>query len=127
MTPTPAKASDLAARWRPLTDQEAANAAVFLDDAWALLVGRRPMLPTWVAAGLVDPANVTRVLCSIVLRVLKNPDGFVSESIDDWSGSRNPLAADGGLRVTADELADVTPSRMRRRSIRLVVYGNDCA
>jgi hypothetical protein len=122
--PNPASIADLEARWRPLVDQEVTNAVAFLGDAWAELVSRRPSLEADVTAGTVSEDNVIRVVCAMVLRLLKNPDGWDQESIDDWSGRRNALVADGVLRVTADELASVTPGRAIRRSVRLVVYGD---
>lgn len=120
----PATVEDIEARWRPLTSEETANATAFLDDAWWLLLGRRPTLEADITAGTVTEGNVVRVVCAIVLRVLRNPGGYDQEAIDDWSGRRNALVADGVLRVTSDELADITPGRARNRSVRLVVYGD---
>ena len=122
--PNPASMSDLEARWRPLTDQEVTNAEAFLDDAYALLLGRRPTLEADVTAGSVTAPNVVRVVCAMVLRVLKNPDGYDEEAVDDWRGRRNTLVASGLLHVTPDELQDITPGRRSRRSIRLVVNGD---
>ena len=61
----------------------------------------------------------------MALRVLRNPDGKVEESIDDYRYRRDALLASGVLHVTDDELADVTPGRRQRRSIRLVTLGDD--
>lgn len=120
----PATTADLEARWRPLTTQETTNATAFLADAWALLLSRRPSLEADITAGTVSTANVVRVVSAMVLRILKNPDAWDQETIDDWSGRRNALMADGILRVTPDELADITPGRATRKSVRLVVYGD---
>lgn len=120
----PATIADLEARWRPLTAEEVVNATAFLGDAWAELLSRRPNLEADVEAGAVNEANVTRVVAAMVLRVMRNPEGWAQESIDDWSGRRNDLVADGILRVTPEELAAVTPGRAIRRSVRLVVYGD---
>lgn len=120
----PATTADIEARWRPLTDQETTNANAFLDDAWAELLSRRPGLEADIAADTVSEANVIRVVSAMVTRVLKNPGGYDSESIDDWSGRRNQLVADGVLRVTSEELALVSPGRVTRRSVRLVKDGD---
>ena len=120
----PADISDIESRWRPLSAQEAVNATAFLSDAWAMLLGRRPSLDADITAGTVSTDNVTRVVCAMVLRVMKNPNGFASETIDDWSGTRDALIASGELRITSDELADVTPGRRGQRSTRLVAYGD---
>ncbi|MBA3781186.1 MAG: hypothetical protein H0X12_04940 [Nocardioides sp.] len=122
--PNPVTISDLEARWRPLSDLEPVNAAAFLEDAWAELLSRRPTLESDITAGTVTAANVIRVVSAMVLRVLKNPEGYDQESIDDWSGRRNALVADGILRITPEELAAITPGRATRRSVRLVVYGD---
>jgi hypothetical protein len=121
--PNPASTTDLEERWRPLTPQETTNANAFLGDAWALLVDRRPTLEADMTAGTVSTANVVRVVSAMVLRILKNPDGYVQESIDDWSGRRADLMSSGVLTVTPSELADITPGRATNRSIRLVAYG----
>jgi len=76
-----------------------------------------------MAAGTVSQASVVKVVCQMVLRVLKNPDGYDQEAVDDWSGHRNSVAASGLLTITADELADITPGRASNRSIRLINYG----
>lgn len=116
--------ADIEARWRPLSEQEDRNAQAFLEDAWAELLSKRPNLEAELAAGIVSRANAVRVVCAMVLRVLKNPDGYEDESIDDWRGRRSALVASGVLHVTSDELALVTPGRAHRRSIRLVKDGD---
>ena len=122
----PVQTSDIEARWRPLSAQETINAQAFLNDAWSLLLTRRPSLEDDLTAGTVTFGNVERVVCAMVLRVLKNPDGYVTEGVDDWSGTRSPDMASGALFVTPDELADITPAATRasRRSVRLVAYGD---
>lgn len=121
----PATTSDVAARFRPLSEQEAAIAGVLLADAWAMLLGRRPGLEEDLFAGKVLTGNVIRVLTSMVIRVMRNPDGLLEESIDDYKYRRDSVVSSGLLHVTSDELADVTPGRRLRRSIRLTVYGDE--
>lgn len=122
--PNPTTIADIEARWRPLVGNETVNADAFLGDAWAELISRRPNLEADITAGTVSTENVIRVVSAMVLRVLRNPEGWDQEAIDDWSGRRNALVADGILRITADELAAVTPGRATRRSIRLVRDGD---
>ena len=119
----PASTTDLEARWRPLVGQEVTNAETVLADAWDLLTSRRPTLEADIAAGTVTTAAAIRVVSAMVLRVMKNPDGYDSETIDDYTYRRNAIISSGALHVTPDELADVTPSRQRRSSVRLVIYG----
>ena len=121
----PATIADIEARWRPLSTQEAINAEAYLGDAWWLLQGRRPTLDADLTAGTVTEGNVVRIVTAMVLRILKNPDGKVEESIDDYRYRRDSLMASGLLSVTDDELADITPVRAKRNSVRLVVHGDD--
>jgi hypothetical protein len=121
----PASAADIEARWRPLTAQQNINATAYLEDAWAMLLGRRPTLDVDMAAGTVSEENVRRVVATMVLRILRNPEGKDSEQIDDYKYTRHELVASGMLHVTSDELADITPGRRRRRSIRLVKDGDE--
>lgn len=118
----PATVGDVEDRWRPLTDQETTNAEALLADAWALLLARRPTLEADITAATVSEENVIRVVVAMVLRVLRNPDGKLEESIDDYSYRRDSAMSTGGLYVTTDELADLTPGRRRHRSVRLVAY-----
>ena len=123
--PNPATTQDLEARWRPLTPQEQINAQAYLADAWWMLTGRRQSLEANLLAGTVSPGNVTRVVCAMVLRVLKNPDGIAVESVDDYRFTRDSLVSSGLLMVTASELADVTPGVNTYRSVRLIAVGDE--
>jgi len=120
----PATVADIEARWRPLTAQETINAEALLDDAWAMLLSRRPNLEADITAGTVSEENVVRVICAVVLRVLRNPGGLLEEKVDDYSYRRDAATSTGGLYITDDELADLTPGRARHRSVRLVAYGD---
>jgi hypothetical protein len=121
--PNPASTTDIEVRWRPLTAQESTNAEAFLADAWATILGRRPTIDADIAADTVSVDNVVKVVCAMVLRVLKNPDGYSQERIDDWSGTRDALTGSGLMTITPGELADITPGRQSNRSIRLTIYG----
>lgn len=122
----PATVADIEARWRPLSDQETMNAEAFLGDAWSYLLDRRATLESDLAAGTVAQTEAVRVVCAMVLRVLKNPDGWEDESIDDWRGKRAAALASGELYATKGELAALRPSTATasRSSVRLVVYGD---
>lgn len=123
--PNPAVVQDVADRWRPLTPDEQYQVSVFLEDAWWLLTSRLPTLDANLTAGTVTTGNVVRVLASMVVRVMRNPEGWEDEAIDDWRGRRNVLTASGVLHATADELASLSPGGYRSvRSVRLVKYGD---
>jgi hypothetical protein len=121
----PVGIADIEARWRPLNTQQTVNANAYIDDAWAMLLGRRPNLETDLAEGTISRDNVIRVVSTMVIRILRNPEGKQSEQIDDYKYTRHELVSSGMLHVTSDELADITPGRSRRRSIRLVKDGDE--
>ncbi len=121
----PAQPPDLAARWRPLTTAETAIAGTLLDDAYAILVARAPTLEARLSAvpPTVSTGLVVGIVCSMVLRVLRNPDGKRQESIDDYSWTRDEAVSAGLLYVADDELRLLSGSQSRVRSVRLVVHG----
>lgn len=121
--PNPTTIADIEARYQTLTAQQTTNANAYLTDAWELLLSRRPNLEADMTAGTVRTGNVRRVVAAIVIRILKNPDGKKSEGVDDYQYTRHELLASGLLHVMPDELADITPGRKRRRSVRLVAHG----
>lgn len=123
--PNPAVYQDIEDRWRPLTAAEIVIAPTLLDDAWWMVVGRRPNIEANMADGTVLEANVIRILASMVRRVLLNPEGLLEESIDDYRMRRDSLVSSGVLRIEPDELFDLSPSGTRRpNSVRLVAYGD---
>jgi hypothetical protein len=120
----PATVADLADRfWRPLTIREQTIGQTWLDDAYGLLAARLPLLEANVLAGTVQTNDVVRVVCAMVARVFGNPEGKNQEAIDDYSYRRADAVADGILRVTSDEIGDLTPGRKSNRSVRLIAYG----
>lgn len=105
----PATTEDLEARWRPLSDQETINGETFLEDAWRMLRRRITTLEDDIAddtSGDLE-AEVIRVECTAVLRVMKNPDAKRQESIDDYSWTRDQATSAGLLYFTDDELNDL--------------------
>ncbi len=75
-----------------------------LADAWAVLLTRSPTIETRLASGSVSTSVVVAVVSAMVLRVLRNPDGKVAETIDDYSWRRADGQASGFLYVSDDEL-----------------------
>lgn len=110
---SPATLIDLEARWRPLSDQEKTNAGTFLEDAWLMLkrhMQRRGFdLEVAMNGDIELVADVIRVTCTAVLRVMKNPDGKVREQIDDYSWARDEATASGLLYFADDELDGLIP------------------
>lgn len=111
----PASVDDVVARWRPLSEAEATVAATLIDDAWRKLkrlAKKRGIadLEAQVGADVDDlREEVVRILAESVLRVLKNPDGNVQESIDDYARTRNLDVASGLLTFPDEDMDDLFP------------------
>lgn len=100
-----ATVADVESRWRPLTAEQLPVALALLGDASRVLRARQPDLDTRIAAGTLDGQLVAGVVARAVLRVLRNPDGKVQESIDDYAFRRADAVADGLLYVDPGDLA----------------------
>lgn len=104
--------ADLADRLgRDLTLSEARKAPALLRDATAIIVDRFPQYAT-------TPTDTsTLVCCAMVLRVLQNPEGKRSETIDDYSYTIDTARSAGELYMTEREIATLTPIRTSAFSI----------
>lgn len=100
-----ATVSDVSTRLgRPITDpNEVAQVDAWLEDIEALILARIPDLTDLVAAGTPTVQAVVMVESNAVIRKLKNPDGKVSEGVDDYNYRLNENARKGELFLTDDE------------------------
>ncbi len=110
--PNPTTTADVEARWRPLTSEQTLVATTLLDDAWNLLRFRVLSLEARLAAvpPTLDVGLVKAVMAAMVIRVLRNPDGYRQQSIEDYSHTRDEASSTGLLTVTDDELGLLGPS-----------------
>lgn len=123
--PNPATITDLEQRWRPLSAAEVVVAQALLDDAWAIVKREVPDVEDRLLEGTLDEQLVIRVVCSMVLRVMRNPEGKRQEAIDDYSYTRDESTATGDLYLSDADRALLAPPTARRvRSVRLVAYGD---
>jgi hypothetical protein len=101
-----ATVSDVAVRWaRTPTTEEAALIAVRLADVERIILKRIPDLDTLIAAGTVDLATVVQVEADVVLRVIRNPDGFVSETDGNYTYQFSQSTRAGILELLPEEWA----------------------
>lgn len=113
---------------RDLTPTETTIATALLADAEAELRSRVPLLQERLDSGLLDPALVVRVLCAMVLRVLRNPEGLrqQSESIDDYTRSWTVDSARSAGALYLDpseiELLLPAPAGLRVGTVQLGTY-----
>lgn len=116
----PAKRADLSARsFRTLSDTELDTGCVLLDDAYYDLIGRYPQVKVKLDAEkllypnpddvdkMVFTRRVVKLLCSVVLRVIKNPDGKFEEEGDDYRYRRDSAISTGELYFSDEEIEDL--------------------
>lgn len=100
-----ADASDVAALWRPLTDQETAQANALLVGASAMLRAEYPGIDDQITSGAVDAEVMTFVAASMVKTAMiggANGDGArsVSQSAGPFSTSVSYVNPTGALYIT---------------------------
>lgn len=71
----------------------------------------------------LDPNVVTDVVVRAVARKVRNPDGFVSESVDDYNYRYNEATRKGEVYITDDEWADLSPGAVDSSVGSTQMYG----
>lgn len=102
--------TDIEGLWRPLSVGDQAIAANWLDRASATI---RHDVPGIDARITVDPnlgELAKGVAVDMVLRVMRNPEGKLEESIDDYRWRRDSTVSSGALYLSPAELASLVPS-----------------
>lgn len=101
-----ATASDVATRWgRELTPEETGMVNVRLEDAERMIRRRIPDLDAKITAGTINVEDVVQVESDSVLRLARNPEGYVSETDGDYTYTLSKDLAGGTLGITDDEWA----------------------
>ena len=96
---------------RPITSAgEVQQVTAWLGDIEALILARIPTLDLLIAAGSPTAAVVAMVEANAVIRKIRNPEGKVSEDIDDYRYRLNADAARGDLFLTDSEWALLQPA-----------------
>lgn len=112
---TYASASDVAELLaRELTPEEVGLVDRRLAQVERLILRKIPDLAAKIAAGDVDAEDVKDVESESVYRVVRNPEGIVSEGDGVYQYRKSDEAADNRLRLTPEEwqMLGVRPSRM---------------
>lgn len=98
-----ATATDVANRLgRALTDEETTLVNTRLEDAERML-SRRVDLANGLVAGTFVEADVVQVEADMVLRLVRNPEGFYQESDGTYSYQFSREVASGRLEVLPDD------------------------
>ncbi len=95
---------------RALSEMEKRQVAAWLADIEGTIRSRIPNLDELIVAGTLLRAVVVKVEAAAIIRVLRNPDGKLTERIDDYSWTRDTSTATGALCLTDEEWAELTPS-----------------
>jgi len=96
---------------RPITaPDEVAQVNAWIGDAESLVLARIPDLEARVVDGAPTVAVVAMVVANAVIRKIKNPDGKVSEGVDDYNYRYNEQTRKGELFLTDEEWALLTPA-----------------
>lgn len=88
---------------RPLYEAETVIVDARLGDAELILRSKIPALDDNVAASATYEQAVVMVESDMVIRLIKNPDGFMQESKADYSYMRATGFASGRLEVLPEE------------------------
>lgn len=95
---------------RPISDSdEVAQVQAWLDDAEAVVLSRIPDLTDRLTAGTLVVDVLVMVESNAVIRKIRNPEGYTSETIDDYTYRYNEQVRRGDIFLTADEWALLLP------------------
>ncbi|ASZ75450.1 head-tail adaptor Ad1 [Mycobacterium phage Kimona] len=103
-----ATAVDVENRWvRELSDEERTLVETRLEDAERKIRRRIKTLDQKIADGDIDVEEVKRVEAEAVLRLLRNPEGFQSETDGGYTYMLSQRLASGVLEITDEEWEDL--------------------
>ena len=88
---------------RVLSDEEGALVARRLEQVERMILRRIPDLAAKITAGDIALEDVVDIEADAVYRVIRNPEGFVSEGDGQYSYQLNREVADNRLRITSEE------------------------
>ena len=99
-----AVASDVEARWgRTLTSEETSLVNVRLEDAERLIKRRIPDLDDQITNGDILEEDVVQVEADAVLRIARNPEGYVQETDGNYTYMLDRSMAAGRLEILPAE------------------------
>ena len=102
-----ATSTDVAVRWgKALADLDAETVALIevrLGDVERMIKRRITDLAAQISAGDIDVEDVKQVEADAVLRLVRNPDGYLSESDGNYTYMLKSELASGKLEITSEE------------------------
>lgn len=112
----PAEVTD---RFRPLAADETVTVNALIVDAQVTLESQAVRSGITRDAVLGDVYGVEtykRIVATAVIRVLRNPDGFLEYTTDDFTGRYDKVISSGALYIGEDEVEQLRPLASKRRS-----------
>ena len=94
---------------RPIDGAEATQALGWLDKIERIISRKLGDLDALISDGRLSAELLVDVETEAVIRKVKNPDGKVSEGIDDYNYRLNENARKGDLFLTDEEWALISP------------------
>lgn len=109
-----ASPSDVAVRWaRTPSAEESALIGVRLDDVERMIRRRIPDLTAKVTSGVIALADIKQVEADSVLRLVRNPEGYLSETDGSYTYMLQSDLATGKLMVSPEEWEMLGVARSR--------------
>lgn len=118
-----ASVNDLQARFSGTIDPgQTSWAGTLLDDAYDVIVDQVPGIPDRLRTDADGTLlrRLIRVQCSMVVRVLQNPNGYLTETVDDYTYRRDSTVSTGQLYLAEDELDSLRVTRKRRTAFSVI-------
>lgn len=117
----PVAPADVVSRFRPLDPDEAAVVEQMIQDAQDILEEAAEALDLPVPSTERGQRTYRRLVSAMVIRVLRNPDGYLTETTDGYTYRRDSALSAGILYVSDDELEQLRPTTRRRRGAFTIV------
>ena len=103
-----AQFEDVQARYHlPIEDAMRPLVEARLEDAEQKIRVRIPALDDWIDQGRVALSTVIRVCADAVIRLVRNPDGYISETDGSYTYQMAWDSGGSDLRITPDEWRDL--------------------
>lgn len=116
---------DIQDRFRTLSSDEMQTIGSLISDAEDILANAAANLGIQETDDEQTGRTFTRIVANMVIRVLRNPDGYLTETIDDYTYRRDAAVSAGSLYVTPAEVEQLRPATApRRRGAFTIVLGN---
>ena len=113
--------ADIVSRFRALDTDEQSVVKTMIEDAQDIVEDAAE------AAGIPEPTtdrgerSFKRIVAAVVIRVLRNPEGYLTETLDDYTYRRDSAVSAGVLYVSDAEVEQLRPAARRRRSAFTIV------